>query len=211
MKRITTEMGQLLARQQTGFSWQSSKSRLHRPVDSGWQAIAISTLPTPTAGVVKFAAHAQVRIDALEDMYLPLHPFIGSADASFHPTLVINCDSLLKDRSLAHGFRTEPEVLQTYAIRYAAEIRETIVPWLERYSSEDELLAGLSNPDPKRWVTSDRLIRYPVLMAIFARRGDLVRFIAIRDEFEAYCEQPHAKAYKPLAAAMAKMHIGAST
>lgn len=186
MKEITSKIGEVLAAELNGFKVVKSRSHLLRTTASGWQAIAIHAQPTTTPGVVKFAAHAQVRLDQIEALYVPLHPFISIKEAKLHPTLAINCDQLLGNRSLANGFTAEATSISSFALSYAADVRNNVLPWLEKYSIEDALLEGLSDPDPKKWVTSDRLTRYPVLMAILAKRGDWSNFEQISAEFAAY-------------------------
>jgi hypothetical protein len=205
MDEITSTIGQVLANELEGFKLMKSRDSLVRATGFGWHAIAIEALPTATPGVAKLAAHAQIRIDEIEALYIPLHPFIDAKAAKFHPTLVANCDSLLGDRSLANGFPADQASITGFSLRYAADLRTNVLPWLNRYSTADALFDGLSDPDPKKWVTSDRLTRYPVLMAVLASRADWARFDQIGTEFVAYCTQRHALVYKPLAEAMLRM------
>jgi len=65
--------------------------------------------------------------------------------------------------------------------------------------------AGLADGNPRNWITSDRLTRFPVLLAILAKRGDTAAFDIIAAEFEEWCKQKHAVVYAPLAAAMRKL------
>lgn len=205
MDEITSTIGQALADELEGFKLMKSRDSLVRATDFGWHAIAIEALPASAPGVVKLAAHAQVRIDHIEALYIPLHPFVDAKAAKLHPTLAANCDSLLGDRSLANGVPADQSSLKAFSLRYAADLRTNVLPWLNRYSNADALFDGLSDPDPKKWVTSDRLTRYPVLMAILAYRGDWARFDQVGAEFTAYCTQRHALVYKPLADAMLRM------
>lgn len=208
MDEITSTIGEVLASQLEGFKFVKSRSHLLRPTDAGWQAVAIEALPTATPGIIKLAAHAQVRVNAIEGVYVSLHPFIDAKSAKFHPTLVVNCDTLLADKTLAHGVPSDGASLRSFALKYASDMKTNVLPWLEKYMAEGALFDGLCDPDPKRWVTSDRLTRYPVLMAILAKRGDWPTFDRISAEFAAYCTQRHALVYKPLSDAMARLRVG---
>jgi hypothetical protein len=204
-KEITAELGRQVASQLPGFSWKNSSGRLHRVTNAGWQAIVIEALTSGTRGFFTVQTFAHVRVDAIEATYLPLHPFVDASAAKLHPTLTANCAHLVRDRSLLGPFQSEALVLKEFIPRYSVELRDSVIPWLEKYSSEDALFAGLIDADPAKWITSDRLSRYPVLMAISARRRDWARFDILKAEFDAYCEERHARVHKPLAEAMAKM------
>jgi hypothetical protein len=209
MNSLTATIGDALAVHLVDFTFEKARSRLVRQSSVGWQAIVIEALPTATQGVSKLAAHAQVRIDALEALYAPLHPFLDKKALKQHPTLVANCDGLISLQSLAHGFPSDAAGVQKFVVAYADAVRTDVVPWLERCSREDEILKGLSDPDPKKWVISDRLVRYPVLLAILARRGEWEWFERIATEFSAYCNQRHALVYRPLADAMLELRVRA--
>jgi len=208
MDEITSTIGEVLASQLVGFKFVKSRSLLLRTTDAGWQAVAIEALPTGTSGIIKLAAHAQVRVNAIEELYVTLHPFIDAKSAKLHPTLAVNCDTLLGDKKLAHGVPADEASLRSFALNYASDVKENILPWLEKYMTEEALFNGLCDPDPKKWVTSDRLTRYPVLMAILAKRADWPTFDRISAEFAAYCTQRHALVYKPLSDAMARLRGG---
>ena len=182
-----------------------TRSSLVRPTSTGWQAIAIEALPTASRGVSKLAAHAHIRIDAVEAIYAPHHPYLNPKDAKVHATLAVNCDELLTDKSLANGFATDSSSVQRFAHDYANALIKDVIPWLEKYSDEEAVYEGLADPDPNNWITSDRLTRFPVLLAILAKRQEWERFAAVSEEFSAWCNQPHAMVYKPLAAAMRQM------
>lgn len=207
MNKLTKDIGERLTNLLDGFSFIASRSALVRTTDVGWQRIAIEVLPSATKGVGKLAAHAQVRVDSLEEIYTPLHPFLSAKDAKHHATLTTNCDLLLRDKALTNGFPTTDELgLSQFVHAYAAALRRDVIPWLDRYSSESEIYDGLIHQDPFGWITSDRLTRYPVLMALLAKQRDWQRFKAIAAEFDDYCNSRHALAYKPLADAMRGMH-----
>ena len=80
-----------------------------------------------------------------------------------------------------------------------------VIPWLDRYSQEDALFDGLVASDPMQRVTRDPLTRFPVLMAIFAKDGNVDRFDAIAVEFQEWCTHKRALVYAPLAMAMLGM------
>lgn len=205
MQQFTEQIGFLLAGQLPEFEFQKRKSRLYRETGTGWQSIVLEVLPSATQGMGKLAAHAQIRHDALEALYTPHHPYLKPKDAKTHPTMTANCDGLIKRKELVHAFGLEPASINAAADAYAAAIRTDVVPWLERFADEQELFDGLASSDPKTWVTSDRLTRFPVVMAILAKRGDTTGFDAVGTEFQDWCKQKHALVYAPLAAAMLNM------
>ena len=205
MKTITEQVGTRIAKQLPGFQFQRQKSRLYRQTESGWQAVFLAVHPTSTKGIGKLAAHGQVRHDRIEALYTPFIPYLRKSDIKSHPTIAVNCDSLLTRRELVHGFQLEPASILLFADSYAAAIRTDVIPWLENYSNEQVLFEGLTSRDPKNWATSDRLTRFPVLMAILAIRGDAVGFDTVASEFADWCRQKHALCHAPLAQVMLGM------
>ena len=185
------------------FKFLKSRRLLQRPIPAGWQGIAVSLLKTSSPDVMKLAAHAQVRIDNLENLYTHHHPFMNAQDAKVHPTLTVNCDSLLEDKLLANGFQIDSGSVVEFIERYSLAIHSDIIPWLEKHSSEEAIYKGLYDSDPTKWITSDRLTRYPVLLSILAKRLDWESFDKIAAEFTDYCTKPHALVYKPLAESLA--------
>ena len=205
MKHITESIGTLLAHKLPGFMFKMRESCLFRPSKAGWQAVAIEVLPSVSHGIGKLAAHARIRIETLEEIYTPHHPFLKTKDAKLHATLAVNCDCLFKDKALAHGFYLDAASIASFAEAYSAAVESEVLPWLERYSDEEAIYEGLLDRDPRKWITSDRLTRFPVLMAILARRGDVSTFDAIAAEFQEWCKEKHAMVYAPLATAMLKL------
>lgn len=205
MQQFTEQIGSLLAGRLPEFEFQKRESRLYRVTGTGWQSIVLEVLPSASQGIGKLAAHAQVRHDVLEALYTPHVPYLKPKDAKTHPTMTENCDGLIKRKELVHAFGLEPATINAVADGYAAAIRTDVVPWLERFADEQELFDGLAGSDPKTWVTSNRLTRFPVLMAILAKRGDTAGFDAVGTEFQDWCKQKHALVYAPLAAAMLNM------
>jgi hypothetical protein len=205
MKQFTERIGTLIADLIPSFQFEKRKGRLFRATDNGWQAIAFAVLRTGSQGIGKLAAHAQVRHDQIESIYTPHHLYVKPNEAKLHPTLVTNCDVLLKDKALAHGFSLDPASVDAFARTYAEAIKSDVMPWLDKFSDEQSLFLGLADSDPKNWATTDRLIRFPVLMAILAKRQDAAGFDAVGVEFQEWCKQKHAVVYAPLAAAMLKM------
>jgi len=181
------------------FKFLKSRRLLHRSLPNGWQGIAVSLLKTSSPDVMRLATYAQVRIDSLEELYAPHHLFMSAKDAKIHPTITANFDSLLEDKSLANGFRIDDSNVDQFIEDYSAAIQSHLIPWLEKYSTEDAIYEGLSGIDPSNWITSDRLTRYPVLLSILAKRLDWQEFEVIASEFLKYCDKPHAQVYKPLA------------
>lgn len=205
MKQFTERVGKLIAVRIPGFQFKKREGRLFRLTDNGWQAIVLEVLPTASQGIGKLAAHAQVRHEQIESLYTQYHPFIHPKDAKVHATLTVNCDGLLQNKALVQGFGLDPASVNTFAETYAEAIKSDVIPWLDKFSDEQALFIGLADSDPKRWATSDRLTRFPVFMAILARRGDIEGFDSAASEFHEWCKQKHALVYAPLAAAMLKM------
>ena len=205
INQVTESIGESLAQQLSTFVFKKRESCLFRKTNAGWQAIAIEVLPSASPGVGKLAAHARIRIDNLESIYTQHHPFLEPKDAKTHATLTVNCDNLLTDRTLAHGFSLDTANIKAFSEAYAVAIKEDVIPWLDRYSDEQAIYDGLASPDPTAWVTSDRLTRFPVLMAILSKRGDLSAFDVIASQFGDWCKLKHALVYAPLASAMLKM------
>jgi len=199
MDELTEKIGKALACKLDGFKFVKSQWHLIRKTESGSQSIVIEVLPTSESETVKLAAHGHVRLDEIEDAYTPYNPYLSPKDAKTHPTIVVNCDQLLSDKSLANGFGTDEYSITQFVELYALALKMNVLPWLNKYSSESELFENLSSDDPKHWITSDRLIRYPVLLAMLARQRNWTRFEIVGQEFLNYCEQPHAQVYKPLA------------
>ena len=202
MKRFTDAVGKLLSEKLPGFAFNQRESCLIRQTAVGWQAIAIEVVPTASPGVGKLAATARIRIEALESIYSPHHPFLKAKDAKSHATLAVNCDLLLRDKTLAHGFNLDNTSAVRFSEEYAAAASSDIIPWLNRYSDEQAVYEGLADGDPRNWITSDRLTRFPVLLAILAKRRDTAAFDFVSAEFEEWCKQKHAVVYAPLATAM---------
>lgn len=205
MEQYTERIGSLIAERIPGFQFKKREGKLFRVTNNGWQAIAIEVLPTASQGIGKLAAHAQVRHEQIESLYTPHNPFMKPNEAKTHPTLTANCDELLQDKSLVHGFGLDPCSVDAFAEAYAAAIRSDVIPWLEKFSDEQSLFAGLAESDPKKWVTSDRLTRFPVLLAILSKRCDTATFDSVAAEFQEWCKQKHALVYAPLATAMLDM------
>jgi hypothetical protein len=199
MEELTATLGKALAKRLDGFRFVKSRWHLIRQTEAGWQAIAIEALPTSNPAIAKLAAHGQVRIEALEATYAPHHPFIGTKEVKNHQTLTINCDELLTDKSLVDGFSTDSQHLETFVNDYSAALTRDVLPWLDKYSDENAIYEGLTDDDPMKWITSDRLTRYPVLLTILARRCAWEAFDRVATEFSKYCDQPHAQVYKPIA------------
>lgn len=205
LKQFTERIGSLIAEQIPEFQFKKREGRLFRATDTGWQAIALAVLSTATQGIGKLAAHAQVQHDRLEVLYTPHDAFMKSKDAKTHPTLTANCDGLLQNKDLVHGFSLDPVSVDAFAEAYATAIKADVIPWLDRFTDEQALFAGLADSDPSKRVTAHGITRYPVLMAILASRGDTAGFDAVAFEFQEWCKQKHALVYAPLASAMLNM------
>jgi hypothetical protein len=205
MKKITERIGLVISELLPSFKFQKREGRLYRLTDKGWQAITLEVLPTGSQGIGKLAAHAKVRHEQIESIYTPHHPFLKAMDTKSHATLTANCDGLVHNKALADGFSLEPGAVDSFAESYAGAIKLDVIPWLDQFAEEQGLFAGLSDADPKKWVTSDRLTRFPVLLAILSIRGDTEHFDTVAAEFQEWCKLKHALVYAPLAAAMLNM------
>ena len=199
MNAIVEKVGKLLADRLSGFKFVKSKLQLIKYTDIGWLAIFIDILPTSTNGVVKLAAHAHIRIDDLEDYYAVHNPFLLPKDIKRHSTLAINCDEIIVNKSLTNGFSDDDQSISSFISNYADALKSSVLPWLEYYANEDNLLNGLIDPDPQTRVTSDKLTIFPVGLTIYAKRGKWTEFDQLAKGFLAHCEKTHAQVYKPLA------------
>lgn len=199
MKELLKRLGNDLSQQLETFRFHPSQQRLVKPIYEGWQAIALELLPTSDTRRLKVAAYAQVRLDPLENIYGPHHIYLSKREAKTHPTLTFNIDNLLSDSPLVHSFVNTEHGLAEFTVAYAEALRENVIPWLERYSSEDALVAGFQDVDPQQWLVSDRSVRSAVLLSIYAKRGDWINFDAAADAFVTFCETPHGKVYSAMA------------
>lgn len=202
MDQLTTTIGKGLSEHLQDYKFVKSRQHLIKPTNEGWQAIVLGVLQTSEPGTVKLAAHAQIRLDRIEEQYAPHHPYLSSSEAKMHATLAINCDQLLADSWVVHGFRADDENINLFIDEYANALKLHVLPWLEQYSNEDAVFDGLIDQDPLNWITSDRLTRYPVLMAILADRKQWAEFDRIAEEFADFCNTTHTQVYKPLAEAL---------
>ena len=199
MDKLTEKLGKVLTGELSGFKIVKSKWALIRQFPGGWQAIVIEALPTSKPGFAKLSAHGHIRINALEETYVRYNPYLTDKDAKNHPTVVVNCDELFSDKVVANAFSTDVDGIEMFVNAYIMALKNDVVPWLERYSEEQNLFEGLSGSEPETWITSDRLVRYPVLLAILFRRREWGEFDRIAEEFLNYCDKPHAQVYKPYA------------
>ncbi|EDL57107.1 hypothetical protein [Gimesia maris] len=202
MDELTARIGKGLSDQLDGFKFVKSRWQLLKSTAEGWQAIEIAVLPTSQQGTAKLAAHGQVRLDRIEETYIPFHPYLSRTEAKTHATVTINCDSLLVDCPVVHEFRTDDQSIDMFIVDFANAIKAHVLPWLDQYSNENAVFVGLIDDDPMRWITSDRLVRYPVLLAVLANRNQWSEFDRIAQEFANYCDLLHAQVYKPLADAL---------
>ena len=138
-------MGELLEQQLTGFKFSRSKLKLVKKTDAGSIAIPISLLSTSTKGIQRFASVAQVRIDELENIYAIHSPHFNPKNFAESATVVANCDELFKDESFVAGFRVDEDTMVPFIDDYSKAVRSDVLPWLEKYSSEQNLLEGLIN------------------------------------------------------------------
>jgi hypothetical protein len=198
----TDTIGRGLAQRLPGFDWSRSESVLRKPTRSGWIGIAIEAMPTSSPDVFKLASHGQIRIDDIERAYSPFDARLTKETAQSHATLVVNCDTLLRESPLIHGFRADPASIACFICDYAKELEDIVIPWLERHSTENSLFEGLSSKNPRQWITSDRLVRFPVLLAILSRRRDWVQYESVAGDFMAFCDKPYAQVHRAHAKAI---------
>jgi hypothetical protein len=204
MDQFTDRIGVGLVANLDGFEWLSSSYQLRKRLDDGWVGISIEVLPASKRGFVKLAAHGHIRNDEIEDRYTSFNSLLTSTDVKEHATLTINCDTLLRNSPLIHGFSSDESSVEQFILGYARELRQHVVPWLEKHVTKESLLRGLSSGNPREWITSDRLTRFPVLLAIHSGSGDWEEFEKIAEEFSKYCEKPHGLVHKPYAEAVIK-------
>jgi len=201
----TTVIGQELANELDGYKFLKSKFMLKKSTNFGWLAITLDVLPTSDPNSSKLASHAHVRIDSVEEFYGPLNPFVDSKEAVAHPTLVKNCDELITDHSLIHGFSNlSNDSVQKFAILYSDALKTDVLPWMETYSQGSHLFDNLSNEDPLTWIISDSNTRYPVLLSLLAKKKDWIKYTSVASEYIKFCEQPFAQAFLPYAQALAQ-------
>lgn len=129
MNQLTKKIGEALSSHLNAFHVYTARSALIRKTPAGWQAITLDLLSAGTKGFHKIASHGQVRIDALETIYTPLHPYLDPKQAKIHATLAVNCDQLLRDESLIHGVSLDSEQeIFNFAKAYAQCIQSSVVP-----------------------------------------------------------------------------------
>lgn len=114
MDRLTAHIGISLADNLGGFRFVKTTRRLLKDTEEGWQAIAVAVVRTSKPHMARLASHAQIRIDAIEDVYGPHHPFLDAKAARKHATLTLNCDKLLSNSPLIHGFANDDRSVQQF-------------------------------------------------------------------------------------------------
>jgi len=203
MEDLVHKLGLLLASLVgDGFKYVKSRFALVKKLSDGTQAITIDLLPASEPGKFKLAMHAHIRLNVLEEQYGPLHPFLSAKDRKTNPTLAVNCDSLIADKSLTHSFYVDENNLDAIASKFSQAIKDDVIPFFEEYYSVENLVASLEQADPKSWVTSDRNTRSLVLLSAYVLDSKWNEFDRVASEYLEYCEKPFAQAYKPLAQAV---------
>ena len=203
MNNFVESAGERYEKELVGFNFVKSHSRLIKPTIDGWLGIALFVNQTSSQPIRRLEACGHIRLESIEKIYAPHQIYLQPKDAKHHQTLTVNCMKFLKNKSLLFGFDIGVEKSFTTCVdAYLLELKESIIPWLEKHSTEQAVFEGLIDKDPMKWITSDRLTRYPVLMAILAKRGDWNVFDNIAAEFLDYCRKPHARVYQPLAESM---------
>ena len=200
MEKLIQELGESLADSiNGGYKFIKSKYSIVKKEDKGWKRITIDVLPASRPNFVKLALHAHIRIEELEKLYTPYHPFLSAKDARDHATISINCDQLFSDKSIVVSFEATKQSITETTHKYAKAIQIDILPFLDRFFSENALVSSLENENPKEWVTSDHLARYLILLSAYAQRNNWDLFEKIAHEFLQYCQKPHAQVYQSLA------------
>lgn len=202
MHELVQRIGTGLVSRLPGFEWLRISRQLRKHLNDGWIGISIEVLPTSKRGIVRLAAHGKVRNDKIEDRHTPFNALLSTADAKEHATITINCDTLLRDSPLIHGFPADDSGVEEFIAGYAAALRQNVIPWLEGHITEELLLRGLSSDNPREWITSDTLTRYPVLLAIHSGRCEWDEFEKIATDFSSYCEKPQGMVHKLYAEAV---------
>lgn len=204
LKECIELIGIRISAQFPDFQFNKREERLYKTTQTGWQAITIDVLKTRAQDMGKLAAYAHVRHDSLEALYTPYVPNLKPKDAKKHSTVIAYCDNLLKNKELIHGFRLDPISIGIFADRYAAALKEDVFPWLDRFTDEQTLFESLLGSDYKTWILNPRN-RFPVLLAILAKRGDVDQFDKVASEFQDWCKGPQAFVHAPFATATLQM------
>ncbi len=203
MNNFVQTVGERYEKELLGFNFVKSQSRLIKPTIDGWIGIALCVTQTSSQRIRRLEAHGHIRLERVEKIYAPHQIYLQPKDAKHHQTLTVNCMKFLKNQSLLFGFDIDDEKSFTTCVdAYLLELKESIIPWLEKHSTEQAIFESLIDKDPMKWITSDRLTRYPVLMAILAKQGDWDSFDNIAAEFLDYCKKPHAQVHQSLAESM---------
>jgi len=203
MDNLIHKLGPLLASLiGNDFKYVKSRFALIRVLDDGSQAITVDLLPASKAGFFKLALHAHIRLSVLEDQYGPFHPFLNAKDRKTHSTLVVNCDSLFADKTLAGSFQACENNLDEIASKYAEAIKEDVFPFFKKYYSVENLVMSFEQENSKLWITSDRNTRNLVLLSAYALESKWDDFEKVSSDYLEYCDRPFAQAYKPLAQAV---------
>ncbi len=203
MDNLIHKLGLLLASLvDDDFKYVKSRFALVKKLNDGTQLITIDLLPTSEKGKVKFALHAHIRLNRLEDQYGPFNPFLSIKERKTNSTLAVNCDTLFSNKSLTQSILVEEERLEEIASKYSQAINNDVIPFFEKYYSIENLVASFEQVDPESWVTSDRNVRNLVLLSAYAIESKWDEFDRVALEYLEYCDKPFAQAYKPLAEAV---------
>ena len=194
------KLGRLLASLvDDDFNYVQSRLALEKTLTEGCQSIVIDLHPTGEVGLFKFASHAHIRLNVLENQYGHFHPFLSIKERKSNPTVAINCDLLFSDKTLANSFEVHEDKLAEIAFKYADAIDCDVLPFFDKYFSVENLVASFEQTDPKLWVISDHNARNLVLLSAYALESKWDKFDQVSSEFLEYCEKPFAQAYLPLA------------
>ena len=182
-----------------GFKYVKSRFSLVKKLSDGAQVITLDILPSSEPGKAKLAMHVHIRLNELENLYGPLHPFLSDKDKKINPTLVVNCDLLFSDKTLTSSLDMNAEALEEIALKYSEAIKKDVLPFFDKYYSIESLVSSFEQEDPSSWISSDRNTRNLILLSAYASKSNWEAFDKVSNEYLEYCDKPHAQAYKPLA------------
>lgn len=203
MDDLTHKLGLLLESfVGNGFKYVKSRFALVKKLSDGTQAITIDLLPASEPRKAKLAMHAHIRLDVLENIYGPFHPYLSAKDRKINPTLVVNCDALFSDKSITSSIFVENDNLNEVAFKFSQAIKTDVFPFFEKYYSLENLVASFEGLAPENWVSSDRNTRNLVLLSAYSNESKWDDFERVASEYMDYCNKPFAQAYKPLAKAV---------
>ncbi|MEA4948692.1 MAG: hypothetical protein VB068_03430, partial [Petrimonas sp.] len=180
-----------------GFKYKKSVSEFRKTlINCNIVAIGVDLLPASSHGYYKAAITAHIHIKDLEDVYITHHPFIKPNARKAHYTISVNCDNIFKDKTVSQSYQlhTDKTITALSEILWAA-ISDDVLPFLEKFSDRKRLVENLLTDDYNKWVTSNRLVRYCVLISDRVLAHDELGFEKFAEELLDYCMKPYGAMY----------------